>query len=116
MNTNHSEMNNNKLPIIQLTESDKADIIRMRKQGETVKSIAEYIGCTASTIYRCLKKYGMAARKSWSEEEDELAMQMYNAGAGSSEIAECLGKDRKKVWSHLMYLRKLGHKLKYKRK
>lgn len=105
-----------KFPVIQLTESDKKDIIRMRKQGDAVKSIAEYIGCTDSTVYRYLKKSGMAARKPWSKEEDEQAVRMYNTGSTSSEIAECLSRDRKNVWRRLMYLRKLGKDVKYKRK
>lgn len=109
-------MATSKFSFIQLTESDRKDIIRMRKQGDTVKNIAEYIGCTVSTIYRHLKVSGMTARKVWSEREDAEAVQMYNTGAGSSEIAKHLGRDKKNVWRRLMYLRKLGKEVRYRKK
>lgn len=45
-----------KFLIIQLTESDKSDIVRMRKEGSTLREIAEYIGCAINTVvYHCAK-------------------------------------------------------------
>lgn len=101
--------------IIPLTAGDKEYIIRLRKDGCSVKVICDYIGCCRGTVYRYLKKAGMTARKTWSEEDNDKAVQMYNAGATSSEIAKSLGRKKQNVWQHMMYLRKLGYYIKYRR-
>lgn len=63
---------------ILLTESDKLDIIHMRKDGAKLREIAEYIGCTFSTVYYHLRKAKIAVKPLFSTEEDSKVWQETN--------------------------------------
>lgn len=101
---------------IPLTESDKSDIIRMRKNGSTMREIAEYIGCSINTIAYHLSSATLVGRsKRWKREDDEELIRMYNAGMVAAEIGRKLGRTKENVLHRISYLRKLSHKIKYRK-
>lgn len=105
-----------KFPIIQLTASDKADILCMREKGSSLREIAEYIGCSICCVTYHLKKAGKCRqRKPWTEGDDEQALQMYNSGSCAAEIAAVLNRTKQSVRARIMYLRKKGHYVKYRK-
>ena len=75
-----------KFLIIQLTESDKADIVRMRKEGSTLREIAEYIGCAINTVVYHLRKTGIFKQQRWTDNETIIMITMYNDGVTCAEI------------------------------
>ena len=90
-----------KFLIIQLTESDKADIVRMRKEGSTLREIAEYIGCAINTVVYHLRI---------------IMITMYNDGVTCAEIGKRLNRTKDNVAHRISYLRKLGNKnIKYRK-
>lgn len=109
-------MKDSKTPNIPLTDSDKEDICRMCKNGSTAYEIAEYIGCSIDTVYRYIRKFGIVVRKVWTEEETGKLTCLYNDGAKLSEIANSLGRSKSCIMHRLMYLRRLGHDIKYRRR
>lgn len=105
-----------KFLIIQLTESDKADIVRMRKEGSTLREIAEYIGCAINTVVYHLRKTGIFKQQRWSDEETSVMISMYNDGVTCAEIGKRLNRTKDNVAHRISYLRKLGNKnIKYRK-
>ena len=105
-----------KFLVIQLTESDKADIIRMRKEGSTLREIAEYIGCAITTVVYHLRKAGISSQQKWSDEETSVMISMYNDGVTCLEIGKRLNRTKGNVAHRISYLRKLGNKnIKYRK-
>lgn len=101
---------------IPLTESDKSDIIRMRKNGSTMREIAEYIGCSINAIAYHLSLTTLVCRsKRWKQEEDEELIRLYNSGVIAAEIGIRLGRTKGNVLHRISYLRKLSHKIKYRK-
>ena len=105
-----------KFLIIQLTESDKSDIIRMRKEGSSLREIAEYIGCAINTVVYHLRKTGLFKQKIWTEDETAVMITMYNDGVTCAEIGRHLNRTKDNVAHRISYLRKLGNKnIKYRK-
>ena len=102
--------------VIQLNEEEKADIIRMRSEGCTLKEISEYIGCTDTTVLYQLKKAGIQDKRRWTDEHDKTLISMYNSGSSSSEIARVLKRSATNVRHRISYLRKLGANIIYHKK
>ena len=101
---------------IQLTESDKADIIRMRKEGSTLREIAEYIGCAITTVVYHLRKAGISTQQKWTDDETIIMTTMYNDGVTCAEIGKRLNRTKDNVAHRISYLRKLGNKnIKYRK-
>lgn len=105
-----------KFLVIQLTESDKADIIRMRKEGSTLREIAEYIGCAINTVVYHLRKTGIFKQQRWTDDETIIMITMYNDGVTCAEIGKRLNRTKGNVAHRISYLRKLGNKnIKYRK-
>lgn len=101
--------------VIQLNEEEKADVLRMRAEGCTMKEIAEYIGCSASTVNYQLRKAGMRNNRRWNDEHDQMLVAMYNSGVESGDIANALNRTVTNVRHRISYLRKIGKGIIYHR-
>lgn len=106
----------NKVQIIQLNEGDKADVVRMRNQGSTLREIAEYIGCSVNAVVYHLRSAGITNSFRWTTELDGQLVEMYNSGSTISSIALFFGRTKGNVWHRISYLRKLNKSIKYRRK
>ena len=102
--------------VIQLNEEEKADVLRMRAEGCTMKEIAEYIGCSVAAVNYQLKKAGVRYCRRWNDEHDKALVELYNSGVGSGEIAKLLKRSATNVRHRISYLRKIGANIIYHKK
>lgn len=105
----------NRLPVIQLTASDKADILRMRGKGTSLREIAEYIGCSINSVRYHLNAAGIHSRNRWTEELDKRLIELYNKGEKASDIAKMLCRSTANIEHRVSYLRKLNAPIKHHR-
>lgn len=65
-----------------------AEILRLRREGMTLKQIAGAVGVSAPTVLGALKKAGRGGVR---QERREEALRLYNAGKSAAETARRLG-------------------------
>lgn len=74
---------------------DWGEIIRLKKAGRESVEIARLLGCTDTTVYRVLRKSGMAAPKpSFTEEEERFILMLLEDGCPYTEVAVTVGSTR----------------------
>lgn len=105
-----------KFAIIQLSESDKKDVLSMREQGYTLREIAEYIGCSVNAVAYHLRLAGLQNYNRWTNELDQELIRYYNKGLKSSEIAQLINRPQNNIEHRVSYLRKLNVSILYHRK
>lgn len=101
---------------IQMNEEEKADVLRMRTEGCTMKEISEYIGCSVSAVNYQLMKAGVRFCRRWNGEHDKTLVELYNSGMRSGEIAKVLKRSATNVRHRISYLRKTGTNIIYHKK
>lgn len=98
----------NRRIIIQLSEDDKSDIAKMYREGKNTSEIAEYIGCSRTTVYYHLRKIGLVGGIKWTDAMDDFLVEQYRLGRTRKEISRSIDISAKRVTHRIGYLRKLG--------
>ena len=97
---------------IHLTVSEKEDIVNLTNQGKCAEDIAEWIGCSASTVRRHKRRLGLAkvyrTKKIWTVNEEVDLMDMYAEGIDLYDIAYRLGRSKRAVMIHAARMRARG--------
>lgn len=73
--------------MIDFTQSQIAEIVSLRKAGETHRQLADKFYCSAPTIGRVLRANGISGRQgAWRAYPAAMIQHDYNAGVASSTI------------------------------
>ena len=74
-----------------MTEQQKQIIVRMSEEGAAIKDIARALDVTESTVKRLRKTTGCkAARRLWTEKEEEQAWALFTDGWSIGQISDAL--------------------------
>lgn len=73
------------------------------EKGETAREVAEWIGCSTTTVYRLAARIGKQKMKYWSAEDVELVRKNYDGTKDSvNRIGEMLSVEPRKVMAAII--------------
>lgn len=93
-------------------ELDDADWLRRKYETERLNAveIARELGCTADTVYRAMRKHGIASRPKWQatrmaksgcDLDEAKAAELYRAGASTTDLTKLFGSSSNTILAAL---------------
>lgn len=95
-----------------LTPDDVEDVRRLTLAGKTASYIAEYIGCSKTTVHNYVRRLGIKPRvfrsNCYTDDQLQEMIVMYNLGIRASKIASHFGRSKEAIYAMIGKLRAKG--------